>query len=250
MDRERLERHRYFLKTTIREQIDMNENDFNKGVTMPGLQHPASDDDKVFDLVAPEELMDISTKNFPVLVRDRSTRRKYKGDHAMSLRELSFLLWSTQGVRKTSGSTVLRTVPSAGNRHAFETYLAVFNVEGLNEGIYSYFPLDHKLVLVREGEGLREQFNEAAKGQVFVGGGSVLFIWAALPYRMEWKYTLAAHKSILLDAGHICQNLYLASEALDYGTCAIGNYNQEMFDRLLGLDGDNEFVVYLAPVGK
>ena len=59
-----------------------------------------------------------------------------------------------------------------------------------------------------------------------------------------------AHKNMLLDAGHICQNLYLAVESLGLGTCAIGAYDQDAMDALLELDGEDEYVVYLAPVGK
>lgn len=250
MDRERLERNRYLLKTTIRDQIDISDNDQNRGLPMPDIQKPIKDGQKVLDLVSPEDLKDLSDMTLADAIGNRKTRRKFDPDHTMSLAELSFLLWATQGVRKSSGTTVLRTVPSAGNRHAFESYLAVFNVQGLDQGIYRYLPLDHRLVLENRVDGLREMVNTASKGQVFVGSGSVAFIWAAVPYRMEWRYTLAAHKSILLDAGHICQNLYLASEALGYGTCAIGNYSQELADEMIGVDGKEEFVVYLAPVGK
>ena len=55
---------------------------------------------------------------------------------------------------------------------------------------------------------------------------------------------------IALDAGHVCQNLYLACEAIGAGTCAIAAYDQEAMDRLVGIDGIDEFVIYLAPVGK
>jgi SagB-type dehydrogenase family enzyme len=67
---------------------------------------------------------------------------------------------------------------------------------------------------------------------------------------MEWRYGLASFKLIALDAGHVCQNLYLACEAINAGTCAIAAYNQEKLDTLLGVDGDEEFAVYMAPVGK
>jgi nitroreductase len=67
---------------------------------------------------------------------------------------------------------------------------------------------------------------------------------------MEWRYGAAAHKVIAVDAGHVCQNLYLACEAIGAGTCAVGAYHQQRMDRLLRLDGQEEFVVYLAPVGK
>ena len=55
---------------------------------------------------------------------------------------------------------------------------------------------------------------------------------------------------MLLDAGHVCQNLYLACESLGLGTCAIGAYSQEKLDAFLGLDGQEEFAVYLSPVGR
>ncbi|WP_422484891.1 SagB/ThcOx family dehydrogenase [Gudongella sp. DL1XJH-153] len=250
MDKERLSKHRYFLKTTIREQIDITDNDKNNGISEPEVQKPIEENQLTFDLVPVEELDEISDMALVDAIKDRVTRRKYDPNHSMSLKELSWLLWSTQGVRKIAGTTVFRTVPSAGNRHPFETYIAIFNVEGLEQGIYRYLPIDHKLVLVKKHVDLREMVNEATKGQMFVGGGSVAFIWAAIPYRTEWRYTLAAHKSILLDAGHICQNLYLASEAIGYGTCAIGNYHQELADNLVDIDGIDEFVVYIAPVGK
>lgn len=67
---------------------------------------------------------------------------------------------------------------------------------------------------------------------------------------MEWRYLEAAHRVILLDAGHVCQNLYLACENIGAGTCAIAAYDQEAMDSLLGVNGESEFTVYLAPVGK
>jgi SagB-type dehydrogenase family enzyme len=67
---------------------------------------------------------------------------------------------------------------------------------------------------------------------------------------MEWRYGLASYKVIALDAGHVCQNLYLACEAIRCGTCAIGAYDQKRMDELLALDGVDEFVTYIAPVGR
>jgi len=167
------------------------------------------------------------------------------------LKELSFLLWSTQGIRKLAApGTAFRVVPSAGCRHAFETYLCVFHVEELAEGIYRYLPLEHQLLLISQPADLSSLLSEAALGQDFTGKSAVTFIWTAIPYRMEWRYDIAAHKVIALDAGHVCQNLYTACEAISAGTCAIAAYHQEAMDDLLGIDGDEEFTVYLAPVGK
>ena len=55
---------------------------------------------------------------------------------------------------------------------------------------------------------------------------------------------------IAQDSGHLCQNLYLAATSIGAGTCAIGAYDQAAMDKILDLDGETEFVVYVAPVGK
>ena len=141
-------------------------------------------------------------------------------------------------------------VPSAGCRHPFESYLLVTRVEGLQAGLYRYLPVEHALVMERPVEQLAAKLSRATLGQNFAAAAPVTFAWTALPYRSEWRYGLAAHRVILMDAGHLCQNLYLACAAIDAGTCAIAAYHQELMDELLGVDGRDEFTVYLAPVGK
>jgi SagB-type dehydrogenase family enzyme len=111
-------------------------------------------------------------------------------------------------------------------------------------------PLEHSLCLIRETDDLARPITEATLGQDFVGSAPVVFIWSCVPYRGEWRYHIAAHKIMLLDAGHLCQNLYLGCEAIGCGTCAIAAYDQRLMDALVGVDGDEEFVVYLAPVGR
>jgi len=183
-------------------------------------------------------------------IGNRKSHRVYL-KQSLSLEELAYLLWCTQGIRGTVfNGHAYRNVPSAGCRHAFETYLAIFNVDKLDPGMYRYLPLSHQLVFEFTDDMLPEKMIIASLGQSYPGKSALTFIWVAIPYRMEWRYGLAAHKVIALDAGHVCQNLYLACEAIDAGTCAIAAYDQEELDELLGLDGEEEFAVYIAPVGK
>ena len=184
-------------------------------------------------------------------IQNRRSRRKFT-DEKITLNELSFLLWSTQGVQRKlqEGRVTIRTVPSGGARHPFETYLAIFNVEGLEQGIYRYLPLEHALTFLFNQDDLKDMLIDAASGQNFAGETGVTFIWSAIPYRTEWRYGFASAKTILLDCGHVCQNLYLACEALNLGTCAIAAYDQQKIDELLKLDGEEELTIYLAPVGR
>jgi SagB-type dehydrogenase family enzyme len=126
----------------------------------------------------------------------------------------------------------------------------VLQVEELERGIYRYLPLEHRLLREGAGENLAERLVEATLGQPFTGRGAVTFVWTAVPYRMEWRYGAASYKVLALDAGHVCQNLYLACEAVGAGTCAVAAYDQGAMDRLLGVDGEEEFTLYIAPVGK
>jgi SagB-type dehydrogenase family enzyme len=99
--------------------------------------------------------------------------------------------------------------------------------------------------------GIGEQVVKACRpGQRWVENSAVIFVWTAIPYRTEWRYAAIAPKLIAQDSGHICQNLYLASEAIGAGTCAISAYSQPLMDAALGVDGIEEFAVYIAPVGK
>ena len=123
-------------------------------------------------------------------------------------------------------------------------------MEDRTPGIYRYLPLNHQLLFLEETDQLPDLLATANLGQRFVGQAAGVFIWSCIPYRAEWRYMDHGHKNMLLDAGHICQNLYLAAEALGLGTCAIGAYDQAAMDALLELDGVDEYVVYLAPVGK
>ena len=65
----------------------------------------------------------------------------------MPLTILSYLLWCTQGVKEVfQGNATLRNVPSAGARHAFETYLLINNVDGITPGLYRFLALEHSLI--------------------------------------------------------------------------------------------------------
>ncbi len=76
------------------------------------------------------------------------------------------------------------------------------------------------------------------------------FAWTVDSYRMTWRYGERGYRYLHLDAGHVCQNLYLAAESVDCGVCAIAAFDDEAANRLLGLDGEEQFVIYFATVGK
>lgn len=242
-----MENRKFMQSEFDREDI---ESDQDKGLPQPSLQKPVEEGAEIIDLPKHDESVFAKT-DITACLKGRRSRRKY-AEQELSLKELSYLLWATQGVdRKMDNNyATYRPVASAGARHPFETYLWVFHVEGLRKGVYRYLALSHQLVFVKEVDSLEEKANDATLGQKFVGKSAVTFVWSCVPYRGEWRYNILAHKAMLLDAGHVCQNLYLACEAVGSGTCAIAAYDQKLCDELCGIDGVDEFTVYLAPVGK
>lgn len=244
------EEYRYFLKDTVRQKIDFPMTDQRRGVPPPPLEKPYDKNSNRIDLPAKGNWHNILNIDLISAIANRKSHRQFR-EMPLSLEELSFLLWATQGIRKREDeATAFRTVPSAGCRHALETYLCVLNVAGLAMGIYRYLPLEHQLLEIALHENLSDDIVTATFYQSFIGKAPVTFIWTTIPCRMEWRYHIAAHKVIAIDAGHVCQNLYLASAAIGGGTCAVAAYHQELIDKLLHVDGKEEFTIYMAATGK
>jgi SagB-type dehydrogenase family enzyme len=253
---------RRFLKSDRWEEWKKHDTDQRKGVPVPPPQKAYPEGATLIDLIAPD---DLTIGQMPVIeaIKQRRSRREFI-EKPLTLEELSFLLWATQGIDEKAtrafgdwlvtkdpaaikAQAILRTVPSAGGRHPFEIYLVVNRVSELKPGLYRYLSVEHKLLFLREGVELAEQVAEAFMR--WVQRSAVVFVLATIPYRTEWRYSMVAHKMIAQESGHVWQNLYLASEAIGVGTCAI-TYDQKKVDRVLGVDGKEEFAIYVAPAGK
>jgi len=239
---------RNFLKADLWDQWDSLKLDQRDGIPHPPTQKPYPQSAKLIDLIHPD-MLNLSTLSVYETIRKRRSHRSYTGE-PISISELSYLLWATQGIHRVIRDEItIRTVPSAGARHPFETYIFINYVEGLHIGLYRYLAIEHKLLSTKLDGNLIKDVNQGTNEQ-YVHDSAVVFIWTAVPNRSEWRYGLLAHKMIAQDSGHVCQNLYLACESIGLGTCAIGAYNQDVMDRVLGVDGEDEFTIYVATVGK
>jgi SagB-type dehydrogenase family enzyme len=249
--KETIKNNREFLKANYWGEWKLKDliTDQRQGIHHPPLEKPFSSDANLIDLPDPG-LSDVGSMPLKEAILRRRSRREFSTE-SISLEELSYLLWATQGVHEIirEGTSTRRTVPSGGARHPFETYLFINNVDGLSPGLYRYLPIEHKLLFLYTNQDLAESIHTACY-QKFVKDGSVIFIWTTIPYRTEWRYSFLSHKVIAQETGHICQNLYLASESIGAGTCALGTYNQKEIDAILGVDGEDEFAIYVAVVGK
>ena len=110
------------------------ESDQQQGLPQPPLEKAWPEGGTVIDLPDPRGAA-VQAVDLTAAIGERRSERAY-ADAPLTLAELSYLLWATQGVRETTQRpATLRTVPSAGSRHPFETYVLVNNVEGLEPGL-------------------------------------------------------------------------------------------------------------------
>ncbi len=187
--------------------------------------------------------------SFLQLAEGRTSLRRYSRE-PLSQAELAYLLYATQGVKAAESSHTLRTVPSAGARHAFETHVLANRVAGLSQGLYRYLALDRKLVQLGRDANLASAITAACLGQQFVATSAATFIWVAVVERMTWRYGQRGYRYLYLDAGHVCQNLYLAAEAIGCGVCAIAAFDDDALNGILQLDGETQFAIYVAALGR
>ena len=250
MFKNKINTYRDFLKDNDRLDIDFRKTDQNQGKPPPTVQKLPKEGQELIPLPKPEAFDGFRGVDLIDAIGRRRSHRDFK-ELALSQEELAYLLWATQGItEELAPGVALRTVPSAGCRHAFESYCVVQGVAGLDVGVYRYLPVEHALVFEHAVENLPASLAVATLGQRFIASAPITLVWTVIPYRMEWRYDVAAHRVIAMDVGHVCQNLYLACESVECGTCAIAAYHQEKMDKLLKVDGDDEFTIYLAPVGK
>jgi SagB-type dehydrogenase family enzyme len=237
---------REFLRRTRYEHLGPS--DQQKGEPHPPMAADIGTVSSTIPLPPPDELHS-GAVDFGALVTGRESLRRFAAV-PFTLRELSFLLWCTQGVKRLEGPVTRRTVPSAGSRHPFETLLLVNRAEGLSPGLHAFDALGHRLHRLDAPAGTGDRICKACLGQSFLLECAVTFIWIAVPHRTTWRYGDRGYRYLHLDAGHVCQNLYLAAEAIGGGACAVAAFDDDALNRALGLDGDSLFAIYLAACGR
>ncbi len=172
------------------------------------------------------------------LSRRRSTREFAPGP--LSERQLSQLLWATQGITSSEG---YRTAPSAGALYPLEIYVV------LPIGFYHYKPDRHRLDRV-SAEDLRLALYRAALEQEAIREAETVFVITAVYERMVRKYgTERSPRYVHLEAGHAAQNLLLEAVALGLGAVPMGAFHDAEVQRVLSLPRNHQ-PLYLIPAGK
>lgn len=137
-------------------------------------------------------------------------------------------------VRHLHGDRVFhyRNVASAGALYPCELYLAVHRIGGLDPGVYQHGVFDFSLTPLRIGTVPVVPWTEDD-----VAG---TFYITAIFFRSAWKYRSRAYRYVLLDAGHLLENLRLALGSLALSFSIHLDFDDSQAAALLGLDEQRE----------
>jgi len=202
---------------------------------------PMSQNNQEITLPSPESSGGVSLAE--TLQNRRSERSFDPGP--LSLKEVSQLLWSAQGITSAWGG---RTAPSAGALYPLEVYLVSGSVDKLPAGIYKYIPDGHKLLLTRE-EDYRKQLAAACLGQGWISDAPISIVFAAVYERTTIRYGQRGVTYVHMEVGHAAQNVCLQAVALGLGSVTVGAFNDDSVKNIVGM-ANEETPLYVIPVGK
>ncbi|MBW7988979.1 MAG: SagB/ThcOx family dehydrogenase [Planctomycetes bacterium] len=153
--------------------------------------------------------------------------------------QISQLAWAGQGI--TEQQRGLRTAPSAGETYPIELYFAT------EEGLFVYRPAEHSLEQTSDKD-IRGSLAVAASMQESVAMAGCDIIVAGSVRKLSTQFRNKAKTYMLLEAGHIAQNILLQAACLDLGSVPIGGFTTKKVSRACRLPAGFE-PLYIICVG-
>ena len=204
-------------------------------------------------LISDSKTIKLPTPSFigPPLEETLKARRSVRdySDKPVELAELSQLLYAAQGITGKSGSYKLRSSPSAGALYPMELYVFAHNVNGIKPGLYHYDPVNHSLSLIKKGN-LADDLMRAGLRQGPLSDAALVIVLTAFPERTTKKYGNRGEGYVLMEAGHIGQNVLLQAVSLGLGAVPIGAFDDKKLNRLMDIkEGSGQTPLYLQAVG-
>jgi len=208
-----------------------------------GLDWPNQPDVfKTYDGIRTISLPDVEPVPETSLWTLTGKQEQSRPDAALSLDRLSKVFALSDSLtarsRLAGGDFFFRSVASAGALYPNELYLGAYTVEGLENGIYHYDIRNRTLTPLRSGipgRMTQEAIAESKKEPL-----SACFYITGIFFRSAWKYRARAFRYVLLDAGHLLENLLLALKALGIPFSIHYDFDDMQMGKLLGIDGKRE----------
>jgi SagB-type dehydrogenase family enzyme len=184
------------------------------------------------------------------IARRRSCRQF--AEQPLPLAELSTLLQNAYGLGEpyTNGGQTMfdRPVPSGGGSYPLELYVLAQNVDGIPAGIHHYSARRHTLEAL--GPLPKPAELEALfLNQPWLAKAHAIVVITAVPSRLLHRYGDRGYRYLLIEAGHVGQNLALVASASGLGSLSLGGFFDDELSYMLGLDSAVELPVYGIALG-
>jgi SagB-type dehydrogenase family enzyme len=183
----------------------------------------------------------------------RRTTARSLAPTPLNLEQLATLLHSAYGIVRDNVGTVFprpfRTVPSGGALYPLELYLHSTQLEGLQPGLQHYNPSKNELRLLREGDESRALASALVQPNLALEASLMIFITAVFE-RSTFKYGDRGYRFVLIEAGHVAQNIALAGVGLGLGVVTIGGFLDRQIDDILRIDGLTHSTIYMVGLGR
>lgn len=171
----------------------------------------------------------------------------------LSLRDLATLLHYAYGVTRLNIGTnyprPFRTVPSGGALYPLELFFYSAHIEDQPAGLYHYNPSKNVIRQVRDGD-LSDTVGAMLVQPTIAEEASLIIFITAMFERSTFKYGDRGYRFVLLEAGHVAQNINLVASGLRLGCLNLGGYFDKRANELLDLDGLTQSAIYLLALGK
>lgn len=183
------------------------------------------------------------------LIENRRTDRSFS-DAPFTLSQLATLLVCGAGITGTInvGENEYRdgrAYPSGGGLYPLEVYPIVFNVDGLENGIY-HFDVRHQCLHQLVRDNVREKVKSAFLGDSMFEKAAVSFLVTAVFKRSAFKYGERSYRLVNIEAGHLVHNLLLVGQALGLSVVPVNGYFDRQIEQLINVDGVEESIIYTA----
>lgn len=200
------------------------------------------------DKVSLDNLM-LKDKKLGKIIRERRSVRTFSG-LAITKTQLSYLLFSSCGLIKMSEAydESRRPYPSAGARYPLEVYTVILNCNKINKGLYHYNVKENSLELLLE-KNLKKWISKTVGGESWIENAAVIFIITGVLDRTQIKYGNRGYRYMLIEAGHLGQNICLLTAELGLGSCPLGGYVDSEVNKMLDINLQKEPALYIVPVG-
>ncbi|MCF7804703.1 MAG: SagB/ThcOx family dehydrogenase [Candidatus Marinimicrobia bacterium] len=205
------------------------------------LMAQSSESQNLVELPAPDTT---GTVTLEQSLQHRESVRDYSKD-ALTLTQLSQLLWAAQGVTRPAEGK--RTAPSAGAQYPLEIYVAVGNVKDIAAGVYQYIPDSHSLKLHLKAD-TREGLSGATMGQSWIAGVPVVISLSGVYERITDRYSSRGELYTHIEVGAVAENIYLQATAQNLGTVFMGAVDYATIREVLELEAEVQ-PFGLMPVG-